>query len=738
MNLEPSAEQRLLQETLSRIFREQSTGVRIRQCEQLGPKAGFDAELWQTLSELEVPMLRVPDAAGGGDASLMHAVLVIEETGRHLASVPLAEAIVVNRLLGQLGTPGKELLEKSASGEWIVTLALRDVAKDSKQLVPAGAVADAVLCLDNGVLTVWIDIARTAQQIHGAVPALSLDALKPATRTRIERSDATALFAAAVEEWKLLMAVQVAAAARRSLELAGEYSGQREAFGKKIGEFQGLAHPLANALTDVEGAQLLAWRAVDAIARGEKDAGAKVSMAYWWAGKAARPAALLSMRVFGGYGMTMEYDAQLYFRRINAWSLLAGPTDFGLDEVASRLWSGDKVSLPDAGEVVIDYSWGAEAEAAAARMHAICKSRDDQKMRDFMRDSLDGFDRELNSLIAAEGLLYADAPKEYGGLGLSGAAAAAVRDAYGDYYWNLLAPNVTDMVAKTVQFFGKDEAKKELLPLLYSAKAYCTLGYSEPSGGSDIFAAKTTAVRDGEGEDADWLVNGQKMFTSTAHLADYALMLLRTGPDKYRGVTMFIVPLKQPGFQLTEIKTIGDERTNVTFYSDVRVPDKYRIGEVNGGVKVMAMALTIEQASGDLHVMSMKKLLRQSLEWAQDNSTGPAPMERADVRRALAETAVRLEVQDALNRRCVWGADAKTLRKHHGPMAKLFGSESWTSTAARLMEVAAPESLIVKREAEGVIEWMLRRAIPSTVYAGSSEIQRSLIAESGLGTPRSR
>ena len=359
-------------------------------------------------------------------------------------------------------------------------------------------------------------------------------------------------------------------------------------------------------------------------------------------------------------------------------------------------------------------------------------------MRDFMRDSLDGFDRELNSLIAKEGLLYADAPKEYGGLGLSGTVAAAVRDAYGDYYWNLLAPNVTDMVAKTVQFFGKEEAKQELLPLLYSAKAYCTLGYTEPSGGSDIFAAKTTAVRDGEGENADWLINGQKMFTSTAHLADYALMLLRTGPDKYRGVTMFIVPLKQPGFQFTEIKTIGDERTNVTFYSDVRVPDKYRIGEVNGGVKVMAMALTIEQASGDLHVMSMKQLLRQALEWAQNSATGPAPIMRDDVRRALAETAVRLEVQDALNRRCVWGAEAKTLRKHHGPMAKLFGSESWMSTAARLLEVAAPESLIIKREAEGGIEWLLRRAIPSTVYAGSSEIQRSLIAESGLGTPRSR
>jgi alkylation response protein AidB-like acyl-CoA dehydrogenase len=741
MNLEPSAEQKLLQETLSRIFREQSTGVRIRQCEQQGTRAGFDVDLWKTLSELEVPMLRVPGDLGG-DASLMHAVLVAEETGRHLASVPLVEAIVVNRLLAKLGAPCKSLLEQSASGAKVVTLALHDVAANPKQLVPAGAIADAVVCLDSGLVTVWTEISRTAQQIHGAVPALSLDALKPGQRTTIDVASAAALFAEAVEEWKLLMAVQVAAAARRALELAGEYSGQREAFGKKIGEFQGLAHPLANALTDVEGAQLLAWRAVDAIARGEKDAASKVSMAYWWAGKAARPAALLAMRVFGGYGMTMEYDAQLYFRRINAWSLLAGPTDFGLDEVASRLWAGEKVALPDAGEVVIDYGWGAEAEAVAARMHAICKSRHDQKMRDFMRDSLDGFDRELNSLIAAEGLLYADAPKEFGGLGLSGTVAAAVRDAYGDYYWNLLAPNVTDMVAKTVQFFGKEEAKKELLPLLYSAKAYCTLGYSEPSGGSDIFAAKTTAVRDtsdkNAGEDADWLVNGQKMFTSTAHLADYALMLLRTGPDKYRGVTMFIVPLKQPGFQLTEIKTIGDERTNVTFYSDVRVPDKYRIGEVNGGVKVMAMALTIEQASGDLHVMSMKLLLRQALQWAQDGSFGPAPMERSEVRRALAETAVRLEVQDALNRRCVWGAEAKTLRKHHGPMAKLFGSESWMSTAARLMEVAAPESLVVKREAEGGIEWLLRRAIPSTVYAGSSEIQRSLIAESGLGTPRSR
>jgi len=156
-------------------------------------------------------------------------------------------------------------------------------------------------------------------------------------------------------------------------------------------------------------------------------------------------------------------------------------------------------------------------------------------------------------------------------------------------------------------------------------------------------------------------------------------------------------------------------------------------------LKVLAAALIIEQASGDLHVMSLKHMMREGLKWARESRNGaPAPFERPEVRRALAETAVCLAVQEGLNRRGVWGQAAGRLEKHHGPMAKLFGSESWMACGQRLLEVSAPESLVKRHGAEGIIEFLLRRAIPSTIYAGTSEIQRSLIAEAGLGMPRSR
>lgn len=728
MQLALSDEQGMLQDTLARLLEKHCTLARLGASEPLG----FDRELWDELWALGIPSLRAPDE---GDASLMHAIVVAEQAGRNLVPVPLIEAIVVRRLMAQLAAGSCPWLADARGGQDVIALALADLGQEPEQLLASGGAAQAVIGFDGDELWVWHDLKQgSAPRFHGSIPACRLRDLEVGARARIDDPDAARLFRAAREELRLLSAAQIAAAGMKAVQDAADYASEREAFGRKIGEFQGLSHPLANAATDLEGARLLCWRAVDAIAKAEPDAAAMIAMAGWWAGAAARSASLLSMRVFGGYGMTMEYQAQLFFRRINAWSLAAGTPEAEQDRIAARMWHGETAELPEAGEIEIDFSWGAEGEAAAERMRAFCERRDSPAIQQFMRESIDGFDRELHLELAAEGLLYPDAPTAYGGPGLSAAAAAAVRDVYGARYWNLLAPSVTDMIAKTVLHFGSDQAREEILPDLYAGRKYCTLGYSEPSGGSDIFAARTTATKDGD----EWLINGQKQFTSTAHLADYALMVTRTGPDKHRGITMFIVPLKQPGFELTEIKTIGDERTNSTFYDNVRVPDAYRIGEVNGGVKVLAAALTIEQSSGDLHVMSMRYLLRGALAWAQDAANGPAPIERPEVRRALADTATRLVIQDTLNRRAVWAQEAGQARKHYGPMAKLFGSESWTATSARLLEVAAPASLEIGLDGVSLIEFMLRRAIPATIYAGSSEIQRSMIAESGLGMPRSR
>ena len=732
MNLELSEEQTMLQDVVGRLLASHAGLGQLSACEPLG----FDEALWQEVWELGIPLLRAPDS---GDASLLHAIVVAEEAGRHLASVPLMETIVVRRLLAQLAPDACAWLASAREGQDVVALAAEDLGAAPGQLLASGAVARAVLGLDGDTLWVLHDLTSAlpggeTPKIHGSIPACRLRDLTVGTRQRIDDPQAARLFRAALEELRLLTAAQLAAAGAKAVQDAADYAGDREAFGRKIGEFQGLSHPLANVATDLEGARLLCWRAVDAVAKNEADAGAMIAMAHWWAGVAARSAALVSMRVFGGYGMTMEYHAQLFFRRINGWSLVGGTPDAAQDLIAARLWSGQATDLPEAGDTGIDFGWGPEAEEAAARMQAFCERRHSPEMAKFMRYSLDGFDRALHQELAAEGLLHPDAPVEFGGPGLKPSTAAAVRDVFGAYYWNLLAPSITDMIAKTVLHFGTETARQEILPDLYAGRKYCTLGYSEPSGGSDIFAARTTATRDGD----DWLINGQKQFTSTAHLADYALMVTRTGPDKHRGITMFIVPLKQAGFELTEIKTIGDERTNSTFYDNVRVPDAYRIGEVNGGVKILAAALAIEQSSGDLHVMSLRNLLRGALEWATADADGPAPITRPEVARALADTATRLVIQDTLNRHAIWAQEVGRAQKHYGPMAKLFGSEGWTATSARLLEVAAPDSLEIGLDGVSTIEFMLRRAIPSTIYAGSSEIQRSIIAEAGLGMPRSR
>src|SRR6202007_2525364 len=135
-----------------------------------------------------------------------------------------------------------------------------------------------------------------------------------------------------------------------------------------------------------------------------------------------------------------------------------------------------------------------------------------------------------------------------------------------------------------------------VLSKIVAGDAVCSLGYSEPGSGSDVFAAQTKATPEGNG----WRIDGQKMFTSGANIADYVLMLTRTNPDvpKHKGLTMFIVPLRAPGVEIQPVFTFQDERTNITYYDEVRIPDSYRLGEVDGGVKVMSGALELEHGGG--------------------------------------------------------------------------------------------------------------------------------------------
>lgn len=725
MNLELSEDQEMLKDALTRAFAKTSSPARIREAEG----SGHDAVTWQAFVEMGLPLLRVAEAHGGAGTSLMDAVVAAEVFGEFAPVIPALDVIVAARLLAHLGGDVTGIAEGK-----IAALALHP-GDGTAQLIAAAGVSDSILFVSGAEVRVAAGPFGEPEANIGSSAARRI-VLGPDIGTVLASGpDAVAAYAAAIDEWKLLNAAATASAARKAILLAADYAKERHAFGRPIGGYQGLAHPLAEAHCEVEGAALLVWRTVEALSNGTAEAGAMVRMSAWWAAEACRPAVIKAMRVFGGYGMTMEYDAQIYFRRVTQWSLLAGNPDEDLPVIADRLWSGAAATLPDAGATAISFEYPESALQIAATVRAIFADHATIERREQQFVSDDFFDPELYRKLAAINLLYPDWPVEHGGSACDRFSVSAIKKVFTEFDWGHVVISVSDMLGKMVLHFGSEEAKAEILPRLAAAEAYAALGYSEPSCGSDIFAARTKAVRDGD----EWVIDGQKMFTSQGHLAQYALMLTRTGEDKHGGVTLFALPLDAEGYRCDEIKTIGNERTNTTFYEGVRVSDVYRLGEVNGGVKVLAAALTMEQGSGDHYVGAIKNMLEGAVEWARGAQRGGGPaIENPGIRAGLARSAVRLEVVDVLSRRAAWGAGVDRPRKHYGPAAKLFGSESWVKCGSELMALAAPDTLLQGFTATGRIEQDYRRSVPSTIYAGTSEVQRSIVAEAGLGLPRTR
>jgi alkylation response protein AidB-like acyl-CoA dehydrogenase len=734
MNFELSDQQVLLREQFGKLFRQESNPARIRAAEPLG----FDSALWTQLVAFGAPAMRVPEALGGGGIGLLDAVVVMEEAGRHLLSAPLAEVLAAAGLLAALGgEQALSWLERIVADGALVTI-LPVAAECHAMPVPAGAVADAMIWLDGDAVRLSpLSRPAVSTHYHGSLPFAEV-APNLTDSVVLARGEAgIRAYQAAIEEWKLLTGALLVGSADQALLLAATYAGERFAFGKPIGSFQGVAHPLADSITDIDGARLLLWRAVWEIAQGRQEAAGTLSLASWFAGRAANRAVSRAMRAFGGYGMTMEYDIQIHFRRTRGWMLAAGDPAEELVRAGDRLFGATRVALPDAGETGMDFSWGEAAERLGAEVRAFFAENLGAAHAGFAYSSDDAHDPVLFQKLAAARLLYPEWPEAYGGRGCDGAESAAVQEAFNESGVPILVPVVTDMVGKMLLAAGTDAAKRELLPELGAGRAYCSLGYSEPSGGSDVFAAKTRAVRDGD----DWIINGQKMFTTQGHLADYALLLARTDTTlaKHAGLTLFVVPLRQKGYESQHVRTIGDERTNITFYTDMRVPDRYRLGEVNGGAKAMSAALNLEQGVGLYNVGPLRRVLKHAQAWAAGKAKGNVrAIDLPEVRARLASVQAHILVADALTRRSIWAGESGQSQKWYGSMSKLFGSEAWLSCTSDLMELAAPETLRVEQSDTGWIEMEYRRAVPSTIYGGTSEIHRSIIAESALKMPRSR
>ncbi len=319
LHLAPTDEQRQLCDAVRGLLTKECTPDRVRAAEA----SGHDQALWDRCRELVPPEIALP----GGGGTLLDVAQVAGLLGEFLAPVPLLDTVPAARAAAALG----------ADPASVLTLAPRPPVDGVLVAVPSGAVADHVLFRDGDQLRITTDPVpdRPAPNLGGLAVA---DRSTAGSRMLAAGPDAAASHATAVAEWKALLAAWLTGAGRRALRLGVDYAGQREAFGVKVGTFQAIAHRLADVATALDAAGLLAWEAAWAFDRRPAEAPVYASMALIQAADAAAAATRESLHVFGGYGFMLEYDIQLYFRRVKAAGLLVGDLSREPEHLADLLW----------------------------------------------------------------------------------------------------------------------------------------------------------------------------------------------------------------------------------------------------------------------------------------------------------------------------------------------------------------------------------------------------------------
>jgi alkylation response protein AidB-like acyl-CoA dehydrogenase len=340
-----------------------------------------------------------------------------------------------------------------------------------------------------------------------------------------------------------------------------------------------------------------------------------------------------------------------------------------------------------------------------------------------------------------DGMLAVSWPEQYGGRGLS-QSEQLIR-----YEEALLAgapvPFVTlNTVGPAIMSKGTEEQKQRFLPGIAAGELHFCIGYTEPAAGTDLAALSTSAVKQGD----HYLVNGNKVFTSGAEGADYVWLAVRTDPDvrKHKGISILVADTKDPGFSYGPIHTMGGVRTNVTYYTDVKVPTSMIIGEENGGWRLITEQLNHERVGLAAWGIQGWKLFRDALEWARNtkNANGLRVIDDPIAQRNLAEVYAHLEAMRVMNARMSWQLDQQELNPVFPSAIKVYSTEIMLEICRMLMDVVGPQALIGAggegAALHGNLEHEYRRATINTFGGGVVEVLRGLVATHGLGMPTHR
>ena len=297
----------------------------------------------------------------------------------------------------------------------------------------------------------------------------------------------------------------------------------------------------------------------------------------------------------------------------------------------------------------------------------------------------------------------------------------------------------TDSIGPTIAEFGTKKLKDKLIPGILSGKTIFAIGYSESNAGTDLASLTTKATL----QNQKWAINGQKMWTSLADFSDYIWLAVRTDKEtsNHEGLSIIVVPNDSKGLSISPISTLGDVRTNVTYYDNVRVPKEYLVGEVNKGWKLITGQLNRERLSL-VNNAPIEKLLEDVTFWAkkQKNSQGKRLIDEKWVQTNLARVKSGTEALKLLCWKQAWLMTEKKMKMEDASVAKVFGSEFFIEAYRLLMEVVGQKSILTKNSIdnvlEGRLEMLYRVSSVLTFGGGTNEIQRDIISMAGLGMPR--
>lgn len=700
---------------------------------------GGDAT-WRALASAGLLALAVPAEQGGEGLGLPEVAVLLRETGVRAVQLPVWETLCCGALtLAAAGSAEQRqvLLPGVAAGEKLLTPALREVGAGIPDR-PATSYAEGRVTGRKIGVTYADRAARLLVSVTaGDRPAVALvDPHGPGVRLLespssthapqhtvvldgapaelLEGPDAARILNRLAVAGLCLTAAGVVAGAR---DLTASYIKGRTQFGRALAEFQAVAMQaadvyIASRTLDL-AAQNVAWR----VAR-DLDVTDDLAVAAYWVCREAPAAMRTCHHLHGGMGVDITYPMHRYFSWVTdiAHALGGRPEDVVIEDPTTK-----------------NLELSADQRALKARLRDYftgLAGRDEHEEIGVDRHG-EAYQRVIRQL-GADGWMGIGWPQEYGGHGLGEIEQTIFANEAQRADVHL--PAVTlQTVGPTLIRYGTPKQKDLFLKRILAGDVHFAIGYSEPDAGTDLASLRTTARRDGD----HYVVNGQKLWTTGGHQADYVWLACRTDPDapKHKGISILIVDTRDPGYSWTPIITAdGSHHVNATYFNDVRVPVDMLVGEENQGWKLITTQLNHERVM--LGPAGRLEGLRDRVaEWA----TKAGVIDRPEVRRTIGEVTAVFRVNELLNWEVARAAAVGEISVGDASSSKVFAADEVQHLAADLVDVVHRYGDPSDDETAylmGYLDAQAKRNLVLTFGGGVQEVQRELIAMFGLGLPR--